>query len=542
MTADEVASVLPLLSLSPPTGFGPTDVPTEGELFEEASLGVLSARQSTNFRGHRQVTLGPEYADDVAALLGRAADLDAEVLAGASYTHVIFARPYRTAFTQLLTFVGHRPVTSVATVPWRAWRKRRHHAADIPTIAYLTELHVGILADAIERAVLIASRGKRRAQVFMGPFAGEGAERNQRVMRDLGRLCGMSVTERAAGWQVALVVQVGRARDDEEGFDLPEQTWSRLGANLLAFRSERIQPGVNQESSAPPEYQQRQPMDVDEAFVEQVGRAVYNGFARWTGVTRESAKSLMLLERIDVLSEGGKARLREIRRQLEQVTDQVVANIPKWVDLPTGRMLSRNAERGRKAFALAGQRIYVVGLSAPEITGAALDWAHAIRAVGAASARGALYAELMGVVDLPPDCDLLAGICMMAGPVNQNDVGKTFYGMPDLLESAHPGKQVSSLLVWTLKAKTVADPIGNEEQLLSRARKGALVDLRPGPHEVVQIRRRGESVPMRAREGRVNDERAFAAVDNFVRGADGSPIVGNEGTPWPEAWRNAPVW
>jgi hypothetical protein len=33
--------------------------------------------------------------------------------------------------------------------------------------------------------------------------------------------------------------------------------------------------------------------------------------------------------------------------------------------------------------------------------------------------------------------------------------------------------------VWTVKAKTVADPIGNEEQLMNPAQKGALVDLRP---------------------------------------------------------------
>ncbi len=262
LSRDEAAQVLDLMSIAPPTGFGPVDIPTEGELFEESALGVLSSRQSTNFRGHRQVTVGPESCDEFAAQLRRLADLDAEVLDGASYTHVIFARPYRTAFTQLLTFVGHRPVASVATVPWRAWRKRRHHAADIPTIAYLTELHIGILADAIERAVLIASRGRRRAQVFMRPFAGEGAERNAKVMRDLSQACGLSITERAAGWQVALVVQVGRARE-HESVQLPEALWTKLGANLMAFRSERIQPGVNQEDAAPAEYQTRQPMDVD---------------------------------------------------------------------------------------------------------------------------------------------------------------------------------------------------------------------------------------------------------------------------------------
>ena len=43
----------------------------------------------------------------------------------------------------------------------------------------------------------------------------------------------------------------------------------------------------------------------------------------------------------------------------------------------------------------------------------------------------------------------------------------------DLLQSAYPDAAPTSLLVWTLKAKTVADPIGNEEQLMNPKRKGA---------------------------------------------------------------------
>ncbi|MEZ4467320.1 MAG: hypothetical protein R3F43_23460 [bacterium] len=102
----------------------------------------------------------------------------------------------------------------------------------------------------------------------------------------------------------------------------------------------------------------------------------------------------------------------------------------------------------------------------------------------------------MGVTrDIPEGCDLLAGICLMAGPVNQNDIGKTYYGMPDLLAETWPTRQPTSLLVWTLKAKTVADPVGNEEQLLNEKRKGALVDLRPGPHDVIQIERAASAGP-----------------------------------------------
>src|SRR5262249_36970541 len=139
------------------------------------------------------------------------------------------------------------------------------------------------------------------------------------------------------------------------------------------------------------------------------------------------------------------------RDKLESITDRVVVEIPKWADLPLAKALSRNAERGRKAFALAGQRIYIAGLSRREVEAAGLDWDLAVRAVGSAACRGALYAELMGVVNLPDDCDLLAGICMMAGPVNQDDIGKTHYGMPDLLadNAGFASREPTSLLVWT---------------------------------------------------------------------------------------------
>ena len=130
----------------------------------------------------------------------------------------------------------------------------------------------------------------------------------------------------------------------------------------------------------------------------------------------------------------------------------------------------------------------------------------------------------------------------MAGPVNQNDIGKQFYGYDDLLAENYVGLDPTSLLVWTLKAKTVADPIGNEEQLMNPARKGALVDLRAGPHEVVSIRRDEGLVPMRSTRGTVNNERAYADMGNFVRGVDGESIPGNEGEAWPQKLRSSRVW
>jgi hypothetical protein len=539
LTADEAELALSLLDLPRPTGFADGPPPTDGELFDESSLGVLSARQSTNFRGHRAVCLGPDDLPELERILRGLKHLDAEVLTGGSHAHIVLCRPYRTPFTGLLTFIGHRPIRSLATVVRRAWRKWRHHEDDIPTIGYLTELHVGILADAMERASVLASAGTRRAQVHLRPFSGQALRDNQEALEALYALCGVSAQERRQGWRVALVAQVGCALP-QEAISMPEASARRIGAAMLALRSERIQPGVNQEDKAPAPYQARQDMDVPEELTVMCGRAGYNAMEHWTGLDRELAKELLLLERVDVLSAGGKRRLREIRGQLGAITDRVVETLPKWADWPTGRQLSKNAARGKKAFALAGQRIYLVGADRRALEHAGVDFTLAVRAIGAACARGALVAEIMGSTEIPEGCDLLAGICLMAGPVNQNDVGKQFYGYRDLLADAFPDQETTSLLVWTLKAKTVADPIGNEEQLMNPARKGALVDLRCAPHEAVSVRRDGVMVPFRQEGERTSEERAFADVGNFVSDGDGRGIPGNEGTPWPG--RDRLVW
>ncbi|MES2643492.1 MAG: hypothetical protein V4850_28670 [Myxococcota bacterium] len=537
LTTDEGRQAAALLSLAPPAAFVPGAAPTEAELFEEAALGVLSSRQSTNYRGHRQVTLGPADSAALTTLLRRLDGVET-VLDGAAYTHVALSRPYRTPFTFLLTFIGHKPVASLLTVPIRAWNKKFHHTDDIPTIGYLQHLHVGIWAEAFERAALLASGGRRRANVLMAPFSVAGGK-NAPLQAEIEALVGLTADERALGWRVCLVAQVGAVADVSP---IAPDLCRKLGANLLAFRSERIQPGVNAEDKAPPAYQARQEMDVPQGLTEMAARAAYNAFWRWSGVDREQAKALLLLERIDVLTPTGKERLRGVRTELETITDKVCAGIPLWADLPTGKSLSKNAARGKKAFGLAGQRIYVGGLSPKEVEAAGVSFPHAVRAFGAAAARSALVCELAGCIDLPEGCDLLAGICLMAGPVNQNDIGKQFYGNSDLLADAFPGRDPCALLVWTLKAKTVADPIGNEEQLLNAKQKGALVDLRAAPHEVASVRRDGTIVAMRSREGRVNGERAFADVGNFVTDATGREIPGNRGSAWPEAWRSEGVW
>ena len=59
LTESEVTQAVSLLSLERPTAFIPSEGPTDQELFEECSLAILSSRQSTNFRGHQQVSFGP---------------------------------------------------------------------------------------------------------------------------------------------------------------------------------------------------------------------------------------------------------------------------------------------------------------------------------------------------------------------------------------------------------------------------------------------------------------------------------------------------
>ncbi|MFB6264735.1 MAG: hypothetical protein ABEL76_14090 [Bradymonadaceae bacterium] len=536
------AQMLELLSLDRPEGFvgDPNPVP-EQELFEECSLGILTARQSTNFRGHRETLLGPEDSERAAELMRGMEGLEAPVLDGATHTHVVFSRPYRTLFTLLLTFVGHPPLANLLTVPIRALRKVFLHESDIPTVDYLQQLHVGILADDLERAAIVASGGDRRAQIFMAPFAGDRCSANADAITELEELAGLTAGDRRKGWQLALVAQVGEVPESARP-EIDDETYRLFGANKMAARSERIVPGVNQDENAPDEYQIDQQMDVPDELTVQCGRAAYNAFSHWTGVDRDAAKQLLLLDRIDTETPEGSKHIDEVRSRLEHVTEQLIDDLPLWADLLSGFALSRNAERGRKAFALAGQRIYIGGLDRSEVEAADLEWHAAIRAAGAASCRSALYAEIMGWTEVPEECDLLAGICQMAGPVNQNDIGKQFYGQDDLLADTFPDRNPTSLLVWTLKAKTVADPIGNEEQLLSEEHQGALVDLRPGPHEVIDIREGNELAPMRRVDGEANEERAFADVGNFATSADDEPIPGNRGSRWPADRRERPVW
>ncbi len=179
MTREDAAHALKLLSIERPTSFSPDAAHvTERELFEESSLGVLSSRQSTNYVGHRQVTLGAEESARILPLLAKLDGAESEPLEHATHTHLVLSRPYRTPFTFLLTFIGHDKLTSPIGVARRAMLKRARHIDDIPTIGYLQQLHLGILADAIERGALIGSRGRRMANVMMRPLCGSFSAQN----------------------------------------------------------------------------------------------------------------------------------------------------------------------------------------------------------------------------------------------------------------------------------------------------------------------------------------------------------------------------
>jgi len=152
---------------------------------------VLSARQSTNYRGQRTIILNKSDSEQALRLLRQLDGLEAPALENATHTHIMLSRPYRTPFTTLLTFIGHKPFVSMASVPWRFYRKVSADVDDIPSVGYLQHLHVGIWADHMERAALIASGGRRKAQVFMQPFTDSKAQKNQTTIREIEKLAGL---------------------------------------------------------------------------------------------------------------------------------------------------------------------------------------------------------------------------------------------------------------------------------------------------------------------------------------------------------------
>ena len=60
LTEEEAQALSPLFSLRPPVAFEPPEPISEQALFEESTLGILSSRQSTNYKGLKQFTVGPK--------------------------------------------------------------------------------------------------------------------------------------------------------------------------------------------------------------------------------------------------------------------------------------------------------------------------------------------------------------------------------------------------------------------------------------------------------------------------------------------------
>ena len=88
---------------------------------------------------------------------------------------------------------------------------------------------------------MLASRGSRKAQIFVKPFAGGAREDNREALRALEKMAGVTSVDRAGGWRLSIVGQVGVV-PEEESVSLTPETARKIGANLLAFRSERVQP------------------------------------------------------------------------------------------------------------------------------------------------------------------------------------------------------------------------------------------------------------------------------------------------------------
>ena len=234
-----------------------------------------------------------------------------------------------------------------------------------------------------------------------------------------------------------------------------------------------------------------------------------------------------------MLTDDGKnASARCARCSIDTITDKIMNGLPLWADLPTGKALSRNAAKGKKAFALAGQRIYIGGLDRDEIEKEGIDWQVA-SALWAPRPRAARWSPRSWGASSARKLRPALGHLPDGRPGQPERHRQGVLRLEDMLADEFPDKDPTSLLVWTLKAKTVADPIGNEEQLLNEDRKGALVDLRPGPHDVVEIRRNRKNMPLRKRNGRCNRERAFSDVGNFATTDDGEGIAGNAGEDWP---------
>jgi hypothetical protein len=68
---------------------------------------------------------------------------------------------------------------------------------------------------------------------------------------------------------------------------------------------------------------------------------------------------------------------------------------------------------------------------------------------------------------------------------------------------------------------------------MNEKRKGSLVDLRGGPHEIVEVVVGKTRTPLRSANGQFNQERAFGDQGNFVSSPKGKPIPGNQGETWP---------
>ena len=361
---------------------------------------------------------------------------------------------------------------------------------------------------------MVASIGKRAANVFMSPFSGPELRGANRVIRELEDLCGLSAEDRRRGWGLQLVAQVGQVADP---FPIERPLARKLGANLLSLRSERIQPGVNMEDKAPGEYRGRHVVP-DELAVMAGARpstlASGGGGARCGQVHDGDGAGRH--------AHGRRQGASAPDRELGDITDQLVDDLPR-ADLPTGRVLSKAPAAAGPSLWLDSASIRWTGSARCDAEGRGLG--RAVRAAGAAASRSALPAS-PGLIDLPESTDLLTGCCLMAGPVNQNDIGEQYYGYPDLLAGHTPG--ATPCRCWCGRSRPRPSPIQSAtKSSCSTLPARALVDLRCGPHEAVWVvDNDGARRPMRKEGDRVSQERAFSDVGNLPERQTARPFQG----------------
>ena len=188
--------------------------------------------------------------------------------------------------------------------------KKYRFVDDIPTIGYLQWLHLGILAESMERAAVIASSGQRRANVLMAPFCDDNAQsQNAQVIKDIEARIGLTSSDKAKGWQIRMITQVGCVKGT---LDISQELYQRSVQTCLRFAQSAFSQGSTKRTRPLLNITKGRTWMSASLSLRMPAAPHTTRFHRWTGIERKRCKALLLNERVDVLTDGGKERLREI--------------------------------------------------------------------------------------------------------------------------------------------------------------------------------------------------------------------------------------